>query len=57
MKKAYVQPEIELLKVSALNEFLLGSPDDGIESGTGDEWLGTGDGNGNEFESEADGWF
>lgn len=27
MKKTYIQPEIELLKVSALNDFLIGSPD------------------------------
>lgn len=27
MKKTYIQPEIELLKVSALNDFLIGSPE------------------------------
>lgn len=36
MKKAYIQPEIELLKVSALNDFLIGSPDqDSVVEATG----------------------
>ena len=42
MKKAYIQPEIELLKVSALNDFLIGSPDDkeGIDDAeAGDGWV------------------
>lgn len=29
MKKAYIQPELELLKVSASNDFLIGSPEAG----------------------------
>lgn len=51
MKKAYIQPEIELLKVSALNDFLVGSPDDGLDSGeANDSWNGDGD----EFGSDSD---
>lgn len=53
MKKAYVQPELELLKVSASNEFLIGSPNedeslgytdatDGWEN-NGDDWNGSND--------------
>ncbi len=39
MKKVYVQPELELLKVSASNEFLVGSPDKGIDNAEGkDGW-------------------
>ena len=55
MKKAYIQPEIELLKVSALNDFLIGSPDDkeGIDNAeAGDGWVN--DNNGDEFGSDSD---
>ena len=41
MKKVYVQPELELLKVSASNEFLIGSPNE-------DESLG--------YTDATDGW-
>lgn len=47
MKKVYVQPELELLKLSASNEFLVGSPDDGIEGPeANDSWLEGGNGDG-----------
>ena len=55
MKKAYIQPEIELLKVSALNDFLIGSPDgkEGIDDAeAGDGWVN--DNNGDEFGSDSD---
>lgn len=49
MKKAYIQPEIELLKVSALNDFLVVSPNESTDAGIGDELLGDDDWNGNEW--------
>lgn len=46
MKKAYIQPEIELLTVSALEDFLVASPAQGtvVEGGaeTDDTWLDDG---------------
>lgn len=45
MKKMYFQPEIELLTISALEDFLIASPgdDERIEGGAaGDNWLGGG---------------
>lgn len=48
MRKAYIQPEIELLTVSALEDFLIGSPDEDTSIETGN---GAGDGwNGNDNE-------
>ena len=46
MKKVYIQPEIELLTVSALEEFLIASPAQGtvVEGGkTNDDWVDDGD--------------
>ncbi|MEE0927896.1 MAG: hypothetical protein UIG59_01775 [Acutalibacteraceae bacterium] len=47
MKKAYIQPEIELLTVSALEDFLVASPAEGTAvvggSEAGDTWLDDGD--------------
>lgn len=55
MKKAYIQPEIELLKVSALNDFLVGSPDYAIQDGVGEGSWGEGkETDDNDFESESD---
>ncbi len=58
MKKLYVQPELELLNVTASNDFLVGSPDDGIDNAEAtDSMLNGGDDNG--FENifgKLDGW-
>ena len=43
MKKAYIQPEAELLSLASLEDFL----DASTTSSTPDEW---GDGDGNDFE-------
>ena len=57
MKKVYVQPELELLKVSASNEFLVGSPDKGIDNAeTPNDWADNGDGNEWENENNFDNW-
>lgn len=43
MKKLYVQPELEVLKVSAANEFLVSSPEYSINDGVmGDDMLDDG---------------
>jgi hypothetical protein len=58
MKKAYIQPEIELLTVSALEDFLIASPSQGSSlevdgEGANDSWLG---GNDDDFVGSADEW-
>ena len=56
MKKAYIQPELELLKVSASNDFLIGSPeqDTSVEvvGGATDTIVGGGD----DFGTSDDAW-
>lgn len=59
MKKAYVQPELELLKVSASNDFLIGSPEAGTfvptTGGATEDNFGGFDGN-DYVGGETDGW-
>lgn len=55
MKKVYIQPEIELLTVSALDDFLINSPsqdevvEDNNKEGANDSWLEAGDSDGNGY--------
>ena len=43
MKKLYVKPELEVLELSAANEFLVSSPEYGVNEGVmGDEMLENG---------------
>ncbi|MBE6781189.1 MAG: hypothetical protein E7540_00470 [Ruminococcaceae bacterium] len=43
MKKLYVKPELEVLELSAANEFLVSSPEYGVNEGVmGDDMLDDG---------------
>ncbi len=57
MKKAYIQPEIELLSVSALEDFLIASPSQGTYIKTeGDADNSWNNANGDDFGGSADEW-
>lgn len=43
MKKIYLEPEVELIKLDAMNQLLAGSTGD-IDGGDGDGEIGGGDG-------------
>ena len=61
MEKEYIKPELEVISLTSLSDFLMGSTDDSEEEGNVNEGTWTGPGGeegGNEFggKEEDDGW-